>query len=451
MEKFFLSLPFMGKKISDRPMLLKVMSNVCWLSIDKIIRMGVSFFVGVWVARYLTPEGYGLLNYAIAFTTLFGSFASLGLQEIVVREIVKFPEKAFDIVGTAFFLRLISGLITVILTIGVGFIFHKGNFQTLLMLGLISLGYVFQSFFVIDYYFQSKILSKYTVIAQNIAFFITTALKIFLLLIQAQVIWFAFAYTFEIFLGGVFLAFIYQRQGLHVKKWRFDSVLARELLSYSWPLMLSNVAIMIYMRTDQVMLKAMIGEKAVGLYSAAVSLSEVWYMIPMVVSTSVFPATIEAKKVSEELYYRRLGQFFALMGWAAIAIALPVSLLSGFIVNLLFGQAYIESAKVLTIHIWAGVFVFLGVARGQWIMAENLQKYAFYFTFMATLLNICLNGILIPFLGIVGAAWATLISQFFSVIVFPAFFSLTRRSSFLLIKSLIMKDEISLLFKGEHK
>jgi O-antigen/teichoic acid export membrane protein len=199
------------------------------------------------------------------------------------------------------------------------------------------------------------------------------------------------------------------------------------------------------------MIKNMLGDKELGLYSVAKTLTEVWYFIPMIIIQSVFPAIVNAKKLSEEIYYRRLRQLYTLMAWIAIAIALPISILSGFIINILFGQLYMESAKVLAIHIWADVFVFLGMARGQWITAENLQKYAFYFTLLTVIMNILLNGIFIPLVGITGAAWATLVSQACTAIVFPAFFSPTRKSSIMLIESLILKDQLFRFLRKEKQ
>ncbi|MFN4216334.1 MAG: oligosaccharide flippase family protein, partial [Brevinematales bacterium] len=111
MQGLFVSLPIVGKWLSHRPMLLRVVENIGWLSLDKVLRMGVGLFVGVWVARYLGPTQYGLWNFAIAFTSLFGAFATFGIDEIVVRELVKTPEKTGVFLGTAFFLRVAGSFI----------------------------------------------------------------------------------------------------------------------------------------------------------------------------------------------------------------------------------------------------------------------------------------------------------------------------------------------------
>jgi len=164
---------------------------------------------------------------------------------------------------------------------------------------------------------------------------------------------------------------------LEFKILKFKRETAVSLLKDSWPLILSSMVIAIYMKIDQVMIKEMLDAEAVGNYAAAVRLSEAWYFIPMVISSSLFPAIINAKKISEKLYYDRLQKLYNLMVWMAISIALPMTFLSDWIVNLLYGAKYSEAGDVLMIHIWAGVFVFLGVASGKWFVAENLQLLSF--------------------------------------------------------------------------
>jgi len=171
------------------------------------------------------------------------------------------------------------------------------------------------------------------------------------------------------------------------------------------------MVISIYMKIDQVMIKEMLGTEQVGYYAAAVRLSEAWYFVPMAITSSVFPAIINAKKQSEELYYKRLQRLYDLMVWLAVAIALPTTFLAPWVIKILYGGAFFPAAGVLSIHIWAGVFVFLGVASGRWFLCENMQKEAFYRTFLGAICNIVLNIIMIPKYGIIGAAVSTLISQ----------------------------------------
>jgi O-antigen/teichoic acid export membrane protein len=231
--------------------------------------------------------------------------------------------------------------------------------------------------------------------------------------------------------------YFYFKEKKSIFLWKFDFKLAKKLLKNSWPLILSGIVVTIYMKIDQIMIKEMLGVKEVGKYAAAVTLSESWYFIPVIICNSLFPAIVNAKKVGETLYYERLQKLYNLMTWLSLSIAIFFTFFSKFIVNLLYGKEYMEAANVLTIHIWAGVFVFLGMASGKWLISENLQKYTAINTTIGAIINVILNYILIEKIGIKGAAISTLISYFFSAYFSLLFFKKTRKNFIRISKSLI--------------
>jgi PST family polysaccharide transporter len=410
-------------KVQHRPNLLAILSNTGWLFADKILRMGVGLFVGVWVARYLGPEQFGLWNFAIAFAALFGAFATLGLDGIVVRELVKKPERQNELLGSAFALKLIGGAITLLIALFAISLMRGGETLTLWLVGLSAAGFIFQSVNVIDFYFQAKVQSRYTVYAANGAFILMTLVKIALLLTSAPLIAFAWAGLGEVALTAIFLLFSYRANHHNIQEWRYEGQVMRELLKESWPLLLAGLAIMLYMRVDMVMLQQMAGEREVGIYAAATKLSEIWYFLPMVIVASVSPSIIKCHDTDKGLYISRLRKLYFLMAWLAIGLSLPLSLLSGQIVSALFGSKFAGAAPVLAIHLWASVGVFLGVASSQYLLVEQLQKISFYRTLIGLVCNVILNLILIPGMGAKGAAIATVASYFvamFSLVFFKA-------------------------------
>jgi len=263
------------------------------------------------------------------------------------------------------------------------------------------------------------VMSKYIVFANVISLFLSSIVKIVLILNEAPLLAFAWVVLFDSFVLACGFIYYYIKHSRHCEArsnpsffFTFNKSTAVDLLRDSWPLILSGMVIAIYMKIDQVMIMEMMDAEAVGQYAAAVRISELWYFIPMVIASSLFPAIINAKAQSEELYYARLQKLYDLMVWMAIAIALPMTFLSDWVVNLLYGGQYNQAGSVLMIHIWAGVFVFLGVASGKWLLSENLQIYSIINTSIGAIVNVGLNYILIPKIGISGAAWATLISYF---------------------------------------
>lgn len=410
--------------------------NTSWMFAEQILRMVAGLLVGIWVARYLGPAQFGVFSYAIAFTALFGSIAKLGLDSIVVRDLVRDPSHRDLYMGTAFWLKLL-GSVAMLALMALAVRLTSNDATTNLYIFIIASGTIFQSFEVVDFYFQSKVLSRFVSICKLTQLFISSLLKLYLIFKGADLIWFVLVSVVDqITLAlSLYLAYRYQILGDFYR--RFDLTTATLLLRDSWPLIISGLVIMIYMRIDQIMIKEMLGEKEVGLYSAATRISEIWYFIPMLLSSSLFPSILNAKKISVNLYYSRLQKLYTFMFWAAIAIALPMTFFSNWVVEFLYGNPFQEAGSVLMVQIWAGVFVFWGVASSKWFISEGLQKYFTFYTVVGAAANIILNMLLIPRFGIYGAAIATVISQALASYFMNLMFQRTRSNFFRLTRSII--------------
>ncbi len=402
-----------------------------WLFFDKLLRMGVGLLVGVWVARYLGPEQFGLLSFATAFAGMFGAVAGLGLQSIVVRDIVRNRACKEETLGTAAVLQMVGGLLAYGCVMGAIFWVRPEDAYAKLLVAILGSLMLFKFSEVALYWFESQVLSKYIVWVQNTCFIIFAAVKVCLIASKAPLLAFAWATAAEALLIAVLVLIMLGLRGPKLKQLQFSIKYAKTLLADSWPLLLSGMAIMVYMKIDQIMLGQMLGDDAVGIYSAAVRISEVWYSIPMMIVASVFPAILESKKRDEAQYLQRLQRLYDAMVLVSIAIAVPMTFLSAPIVVALFGTAYAESGAVLSIHIWATVFVFLGVASSQWFIAENRQILSLQRTLLGAAINVALNYILIPISGVVGAAWATVLAQA-SVCLFYDLFQKETRPMFVM-------------------
>ena len=406
-------------KIENKPNIVKIIDNFGWLFFDKVLRMGVGLLVGVWIARYLGPEQFGLINFAMAFTGLFGAIATMGLQEIIVRDIVKNPSEAHLIIETGFILRLIGGLISFLIIIGVINYLRPHDVLSKAIVLIYGFTLIIQASEVVKYWFESQVYSKVVVWIENGIFLIITIVKICMILLNASILAFVFAAFAEALLVALSLLFIYKKKvGQILHKRLPDFILAKKLLIDSWPLILSGLAISVYMRIDQIMLGQLSNDQAVGIYSAAVRISEIWYFIPLIIVASVFPSIIDSKKKDEKTYIARMQKLFDLMILLSLAVVIPLSFLSTVIINILFGPDYVSSAAILKIHIWASVFVFMGTAGSKWFLIENRQILHFQRTFLGAIINILLNLLLIPKYNAIGAAYATVIAYSIS-----AFFS----------------------------
>ena len=381
------------RRIAHRPALLKIVDNLSWLFFDKVLRMGVGLIVWVWIARYLAPEQFGLLSFAAAFTGLFAAIAGAGVQGIVVRDIVRDPHGKEETLGSAAALQLAGGFLAYGLMLCAIFWLRPDDLMARLLVAILGTAVLFKASDVAVYWFESQVLFKYPVWLQNGTFLAFALVKVALILQGAPLLAFAWAIMAEALVVALLLACMLSLHGPKLRSLQVALSRVKGLLRDSWPLLLSVLAIIIYTKVDQIMLGQMIGDEAVGIYSAAVRVSEVWYFVPMALVASLFPSILEAKKRSDAQYKRRLQSLYDVMVWLAVAVAVPMAFLSTLVVTTLFGEAYIDAGPVLAIHIWGAVFVFLGVASGPWFLAENRQMMSLQRTVFGALVNIKLEVI----------------------------------------------------------
>jgi O-antigen/teichoic acid export membrane protein len=415
----------------------KYFFNTSWLFLEKVTKLVVGLFVGIWVARYLGPEQFGLFSYAQSFVGIFMVLSTLGIDEILIRELVKEESKRDVLLGTSFVIKMF-GAFLLFVALFIALMFFDQNHLTQSLIYVIAFSSIFHSFFVIDSFFQAKVLSRFSVYANVITLIISAIVKVLLIVNEFSLIYFAISITFDTAIIAIGYLYYYKRNKLSIFNWRIDWSVAKHLLKNSWPLILSGIVVSMYMKIDQIMIKEMLNTESVGKYAVAVRLSEAWYFIPIVISASLFPSIINSKLYNPEQYHVRLQKLYSLMVLIAYLIAIPMTFLSDFIVGVLYGDAYSGAGSILMIYIWASVFVFLGVSSGKWYLNENLQKMAFYRTFWGLVINVILNYFLIKSLGVIGAAISTLLSQMTAAYFFDLFSNKT-------INQFVMKTKALLL------
>jgi O-antigen/teichoic acid export membrane protein len=430
---------FINRRIAHRPNLVKIIHNISWLFFDKIFRMGVGFFVGVWIVRYLGPEQFGLLSFATAFVGLFGAFSALGLQEIVVRDIVRNPDCAPETLGTAAILQLIGAVAAYLIVLVAIAYLRPDDAIARTIVAILGSMMLFKASEVVTYWFESQVLSKYIVWVNNSVFLMFVAIKVVMILQQAPLIAFVWATLAEALVLAVILLGVMSKFGLSLLNLRYNTVRAKILLKEAWPLALSSISIVAYMRLDQVMLAEMIDNEAVGVYSVAVRLVEVLYFLPIIVVMSVGPTIVKKFQIDRGTANLFVQDLYDILFVSSLLLAATLWISSDFLIKLLFGEPYREAVTILEVYAWNLIFVSMGVARGQWLIVNNLQRYSYIYISMALALNALGNFLLIPYWGALGAAYATVASTISATLIFPALFKETRLSSFMLMKSLSPK------------
>ncbi|EEM2504316.1 TPA: flippase [Salmonella enterica] len=399
--------------------LKKIVHNAGWLLFDKFVRLAFGLFVGVWVARYLGPKTYGELTYVVTLISFFQVIALLGLDSILVRDIANNKREANKILGSALFMRLGAGILSLLSIVFFVWIFNGYNIAILTLLA--GGGLVFQCIDTIDIWFQSQSQSKRTVIAKLCSYTITNILRVTCILTNCPLWSFALLLSVDAMLSSIALCYAY-RTYKTAEKWKPALKKCKDLLSESWPFLISGVSVILYMRVDQIIIRNILGEKELGVYAASLQFSVLWGFVPFTLSVSIAPYIIRKKKEGLDVYYNALKNTFLLFSALGWGITLFVAALSPFIINAVLGAEYSSGTSVLAVHVITNLFICLGVAQNLWIVNEKKGLLILYKSITGLIVCFISNFILIPIYGIEGAAISAVISQLSACILSNALF-----------------------------
>lgn len=391
----------------------KLVINVYWAMLGKIVNIICGLFVGILVARYLGPDKWGLMNYVISFVGLFTVLANFGMDNIEIRELSKENIDKEIILGTAFRLKIYLAIITLLIITLVVYLFEN-DILTQVMIIVYSLSIVFSTLNVIRNYFTSIVLNKYIVKTEIMRNIIGTLIKIVLLFFHAPLFLFIIASAFDFLLIAIGYFYSYKKKVGDIFLWSYDHAVAKYLLKQSFPLVLSGAAVIIYQRIDQVMIGNMLNNESVGYFSTAVKFTELIVFLPLIISQTVTPMLVRAKEKNWDEYNRKGLQFVSITVWIAIFLAIAVSTLSYPMIALTFGEKYLSAVPVLQIMAFKAVGMGLSSSVGQMIIIEKTHKWAFVRNLLACALCVGLNWLIIPRYGMIGSAWVTIITVMFA-------------------------------------
>lgn len=435
----------------DQEAFEKYFKNTGWFMLAKvgslIIKMVISTFV---LSIYLGTKQLGILNYPVALITFFMAMATLGLDGFVTRELLNHPEKKDKILGTAFRMRVIAGLCTIPLICGTYWLIN--SFRHLdtpfYYVFVVSFTCVIQAINIIESFFQSRVQAKYIMYVQVSGNIVSALLKLVFILLKLPLIWFVYSLLFDAAIIGIGYMLAYWSARNKIAAWKYDRSLAKYLISNSWPLAFSAILGSLYMKIDQVMIPMYKSTDQLGIYTTVASLSESWYFIPIAIVSSVFPSIMHARNNDMERYHKRLQNMYDLMVVISLSIAVFMTFASKYIYHIIYHRhpEFWPGAPVLAVHVWAGIFVFLGSASSQYLIAEGYTKLSMIRTGAGAIVNIILNIILLPRYGIMGAAYATLAAYFIATF-FVIFIPQTREQGVRMFKSLFLISLFQKLIK----
>ncbi|MBQ6150472.1 MAG: flippase [Mogibacterium sp.] len=412
----------------------KVLKNASWIIICKVIQAVLALVINMLTARYLGPSNYGLITYAASLVAFAAPIMQLGINNILVQEIVYKPDREGEILGTSIMLSMISSLFCIAGVTAVAFALNPDEPVTVITCLLYSLLLLFQALDMIEYWFQAKLLSKYTSLISLCVYFAVAAYKIWLLVTKKSIYWFAVSNALDYGLIAIAAIIVYRRIG--GGRFRFSSELALSMFNKSKHYIVSSMMVTIFAQTDKIMLKQMLDETATGYYGAAVACAALTGFIFAALIDSFRPSIFEGLKISEDVFAHRLTLLYSIIIYLSLAQSVAMTVLARLVIWILYGASYAPAAGALRIVVWYTTFSYIGSVRNIWILANNKQKYLWQINLSGALANVLLNWLLIPLMGIHGAALASLITQFFTNVVTGYILAPIRGNNAIMVRSI---------------
>ena len=418
----------------------KTIQNASWIIGGRIGHIILSFVIGLLTARYLGPSNYGLINYATAYATFFTAFCTLGINSLIIKDFIDYPEEEGEAIGTTLVLRLISSILSLCTIVGIVSIIDRNETVTIVIVGLYSVSLVFHIFDTFNYWFQSKLKSKYYAISTLVSYLVASAYRIVLLITGKSTEWFALANSVDYAVVAILLFIFYKLN--NGPKLSFSFRKAKQLLSISCSYILSGLMVAIYGATDKLMLKQMLDEASVGYYALASSISVMWVFLLSAIIDSLKPDIMRYHNEDKKMYEEANRKLYAIIFYVSAFASLCIVIIAPLFINIVYGEEYLPAVTPLRIVVWYVSFSYLGVARDIWIICEKKQKYLKYIYIGSALMNIVLNYFMIPVFGASGAAIATVATQISTIFIFPLFIKDFVPNTRLMVEAVMLKGII---------
>lgn len=403
----------------------RFVSNLSWTLVIKIMQMVLQLVIGMLIARFLGPTGYGTINYVASFVSFATAIVSLGISGVIVKEICDHEDYENKIVGTAITIRFVLGFISVICVLVLILTVNPGETSIFVIAILESVALLFACFDTINYWYQAHHKIKIAAVVQFVAYSIVALYKIILLICKANIIWFAFSTSLDVICVAVLYSYLYFKS-THKELLCFDKTIAYDLVKKSMPFLVANIMIIVYQQIDKIMLGKMLDQTTVGYYSAVTTVCNMWAIVPASFLDVMRPIIMSAKGTDEAQYEKRMVETFWGLIYINVLFSFGVTVFAKLIIWILYGAEYFPAVNTLRLVVWYSTFSYIGSGRSVYLICEGKNRYAQIFCAWGAVIDIVLNFLLIPILGINGAAIATIFTHVFSDFLIPGFYKDTR-------------------------
>ncbi len=412
----------------------KVVKNATWIIVCKALEAILHLVITMFTTRYLGPANYGVINYAASVMAFAVPFMHLGVRSILINEFVNAPTRKGQTLGTALFLNFASSFLCVLGVVCFAYVANHDETETIIVCLLYSVSLIFQAVEILQYWFQERLLSKYVSVSMLLAYIFMSVYQVLILLDGKGIYWFATSETLKHLAIALLLIFQYRRHGGERLSLSFP--LARKLLSRGKHYILANLMLTVFSQTDKIMLKQMCGDTETGYYAAAVTCASVANFVFLAIVDSARPLIFKSQLESKEAFEKNMILLYSVVGWLSFLQCLGFTVFAPLLIHILYGSAYTPAVSLLRVTVWYTAIAHVGLARDIWILAQERQDYMWKMNIFGAVANVALNFVLIPSLGGMGAAIASLISQFVATIGMCFIFKNLRHVNVLMLRGM---------------
>lgn len=412
----------------------KVVKNATWIIVCRVAQSVLSLVVSMLTAWYLGPSNYGVINYAAAVVAFVVPVMQLGFRNTLVREFINKPQKEGEVLGTALVYNLISAILCIVGIVAFVSIANRGETETIVVCGLYSLNLIFQALEMVQYWYQSKLLSKYTSVISLFAYAVVSIYRIFLLMSGKSIYWFAVSQALDFMIIAVLLLVFYHK--LSPQRLSFSFSTGKEMLSVSKHYIVSSMMVTVFGHIGSILLKFLMNDAAVGLYTAAVTCAGMTNFVFAAIIDSARPTVLSSKTADQSTFEKNVIRLYSIIIYTSFMQGVVLFVFAPLVVKVLYGAQYVDTVAPLRVMAWYTLFSNLGTVRNVWILAEAKQRFLWMINLFGAGTNILLNVLLIPFVGITGAAWASVLTQFATNFLVAYLIKPVRHNNTLLLKSL---------------
>ena len=388
-----------------------VLGNGMWAAAQQALAIGANAVFGVVFVAVLPVEQYGAYAYGFALAAIGASVMTGGLSGLAVKALVDDEAGARTTVASLLLIREGFALLAYVVLALVSL--TSGNSLTVLATLVACVSLFGRAADAPSMWFSARMRTPEVSAIRVLVTLLGIAVRVAGLLTGSHVYFFLAVYAAENLLAGAVIVVRYLRDRDSPGIGRPSRRTTRSLLSQSWPLLISGVANQVNLRADVVLIQSALGVSSVAVYSAAARFSEIAYFLPVVFMNATLPVLLRTRRehgASSGAYRRMLQRSYDQAFWFGVLTAAGIALVGGPVIDLLFGPEYAPSKAVLLIHVLACPFVFMAAVYSKWIIAEGRLWLSVTRHVAGAVVNIGLNLALLPVMGLVGAAVATVAS-----------------------------------------